>query len=195
MKIGRWQESSSDGRRVASRSGSPLSSKRKEEAMINLKALGAVAITASALSSSAALAQAALSNPDACQAEFANCTGLGTGSTPTGGYRYRQSTPRTAYRQPAAAGATVGGWAIPTPCPARRAGTATGMRMLPATASSAGPAPISRVLTVSGIPANRFIRSEAKSDGLKGRSVSCRRVALVLSGPAWRQAGRRLSAS
>ncbi|WP_422389784.1 hypothetical protein [Bradyrhizobium septentrionale] len=110
MKIGRWQESSSDGRRVASRSGSPLSSKRKEEAMINLKALGAVAITASALSSSAALAQAALSNPDACQAEFANCTGLGTGSTPTGGYRYRQSTPRTAYRQPPAAGATVGGW-------------------------------------------------------------------------------------
>jgi hypothetical protein len=72
--------------------------------MINLKVLGAVVIAASALSSSAALAQAALSNPDACQAEFATCTGLGTGSTPT--YRYR----RTAYRQPAAAGATVGGW-------------------------------------------------------------------------------------
>lgn len=65
--------------------------------MMNL--LGAVVIAASALSSSAALAQAALSNPDECQAEFASCTGLGTGSTPTGSYRQR----RTAYRQPAAA--------------------------------------------------------------------------------------------
>ncbi|MBR0692858.1 hypothetical protein [Bradyrhizobium lablabi] len=74
--------------------------------MTNLKVLGAIVIAASALSSSAALAQAALSNPDACQAEFASCTGLGTGSTPTGGYR------RTAYGRPAAvaAGATVGGW-------------------------------------------------------------------------------------
>jgi hypothetical protein len=76
--------------------------------MTNLKVIGAVVIAASALSSSAALAQAALSNPDACEAEFASCTGLGTGSTPT--YRYRQSTRQTAYRQPAAAGATVGGW-------------------------------------------------------------------------------------
>jgi hypothetical protein len=74
--------------------------------MINLKVLGAVVIAASALSSSAALAQSqwALSNPDACEAEFASCTGLGTGSTPTGRYR------RTAYREPAAAYATVGGW-------------------------------------------------------------------------------------
>ncbi|WP_456622343.1 MULTISPECIES: hypothetical protein [unclassified Bradyrhizobium] len=77
--------------------------------MINLKALGAVVIAASVLSSSAALAQAALSNPDECQAEFASCTGLGTGNTPTG-YRYGQSTRRTAYRQPAAAGTTVGSW-------------------------------------------------------------------------------------
>ncbi|WP_314946401.1 hypothetical protein [Bradyrhizobium cosmicum] len=76
--------------------------------MINLKVLGAAVIAASALSSSAALAQAALSNPDECQAEFANCTGLGTGSTPT--YRYRQSNRRTAYRHPVAAAATVGGW-------------------------------------------------------------------------------------
>src|SRR5438309_2028274 len=76
--------------------------------MINLKVLGAVVIAASALSSSAALAQASLSNPDECQAEFASCTGLGTGSTPTG--VYRQSTRRSAYRQPAAAAATVGGW-------------------------------------------------------------------------------------
>jgi hypothetical protein len=83
--------------------------KRKEEAMISLKVLGVV-VAASALSSSAALAQAALSNPDECQAEFASCTGLGTGSTPTGGYRYRQSARRTAYRQPAAADATVGSW-------------------------------------------------------------------------------------
>ena len=74
--------------------------------MINLKVLGAVVIAASALSSSAALAQAALSNPDACEAEFASCTGLGTGSTPTGGYRYR----RAMYRHPAAASAAVGGW-------------------------------------------------------------------------------------
>ncbi|MDE5446354.1 hypothetical protein GWG65_34340 [Bradyrhizobium sp. CSA207] len=66
----------------------------------------AVVIAASALSSSAALAQAALSNPDECQAEFASCTGLGTGGTPTGVYRYR----RTAYRHPVAAAATVGGW-------------------------------------------------------------------------------------
>jgi hypothetical protein len=84
-------------------------SKRKEQAMMNLKVLGAVVIAASALSSSAALAQAALSNPDECQAEFASCTGLGTGSTPTGGYRYRQSSRRAAYRQPAAS-ATVGDW-------------------------------------------------------------------------------------
>jgi hypothetical protein len=76
--------------------------------MISLKVLGAVVIAASVSSGSAALAQAALSNPDECQAEFASCTGLGTGSTPTG--VYRQSTRRTAYRQPAAAAATVGGW-------------------------------------------------------------------------------------
>jgi hypothetical protein len=78
--------------------------------MINLKVLGAVVVAASAVSSSAALAQAALSNPDECQAEFASCTGLGTGSTPTGGYRYRQSTRRITDRQPAAVGATVGSW-------------------------------------------------------------------------------------
>jgi hypothetical protein len=75
--------------------------------MKNLKVLGAIVIAASALSSSAALAQAALSNPDACQAEFATCTGLGPGGY-TGGQRYRQSSRRTAYRQPVAAGAAVG---------------------------------------------------------------------------------------
>jgi hypothetical protein len=84
--------------------------------MMNLKVLGAVVIAASALSSSAALAQAALSNPDTCEDEFASCTGLGPGGSSTGGYRYRQSSRRTAYRQPAAgaavgtAGAAVGGW-------------------------------------------------------------------------------------
>jgi hypothetical protein len=78
--------------------------------MMNLKVLGALVVAASALSGSAALAQAALSNPDECQAEFASCTGLGTGSTPTTGYRHRQSTRRTAYRQPATAEATVGSW-------------------------------------------------------------------------------------
>ena len=78
--------------------------------MINLKVLGAMLIAASALSSSAASAQAALSNPDMCEAEFASCTGLGTGSTPIPSYRHRQSMRRTAYRQPVAAGGTIGGW-------------------------------------------------------------------------------------
>src|SRR5215468_7360476 len=76
--------------------------------MMNLKVLGAVVIAASTLSSPAALAQASLSNPDECQAEFASCTGLGTGSTPV--YRVRPAIRRTAYRHPAAAAATVGGW-------------------------------------------------------------------------------------
>jgi len=84
--------------------------------MMNPKVLGVVVIAASALSSSAALAQAALSNPDLCEDEFASCTGLGTGGPYTGGYRNRQSPRRTVYRQPAApgavgaAGAAVGGW-------------------------------------------------------------------------------------
>ena len=79
--------------------------------MMNLRVLGATLIVASALSGSAASAQSALSNPDTCEAEFASCTGLGTGATPTAGYRHRQSA-RRAYSQPvaAAAGATVGGW-------------------------------------------------------------------------------------
>ena len=73
--------------------------------MMNLKVLGAVVIAASALSSSGAQAQWALSNPDTCEAEFASCTGLGTGNTPAYGYR------RTVYHRPAAApAATVGGW-------------------------------------------------------------------------------------
>ncbi|MCP1762546.1 hypothetical protein [Bradyrhizobium japonicum] len=76
--------------------------------MINLKIVGAIVVVASALSSSAAQAQWYNSNPDACQAEFASCTGLGTGTTPD--YRYRPSTRRTAYRQPAAPSATVGSW-------------------------------------------------------------------------------------
>jgi hypothetical protein len=75
-------------------------SKRKEQAMINLKVL-AVVVAASALSSSAALAQSALSNPDVCEAEFASCTGLGTGSTPN--YGYRPAVRRAMYQQPAAA--------------------------------------------------------------------------------------------
>jgi hypothetical protein len=78
--------------------------------MINLKVLGAIVISACALSSSAASAQAALNNPDACQAEFASCTGLGTGFTPNHGSRHRQAMRRTAYRQPVAAGVTAGGW-------------------------------------------------------------------------------------
>ena len=71
--------------------------------MMNLRFL-AIVIAASALSSSAALAQAALSNPDVCQAEFASCTGLGTGTTPVTGFR------RVAYQRPAAASTKVGGW-------------------------------------------------------------------------------------
>jgi hypothetical protein len=85
-------------------------SNRKEQAIMNLKVLGAVVVAASALSSSAALAQAALSNPDVCEAEFSSCTGLGTGNTPISGYRYRQSARRVAYHQPAAASAPVGSW-------------------------------------------------------------------------------------
>jgi hypothetical protein len=69
----------------------------------------------------------------------------------------------------AATGATVGSWAIPTPCPARWAGMATGMRMLPATASSAGPAPISGGLTVSGISANRSPALRLNQTAPKGR--------------------------
>jgi hypothetical protein len=76
--------------------------------MIKLKVLGVMLIAASALSSSGASAQAALSNPDMCEAEFASCTGLGTGSTPI--YRHRQSVRRTAHAQPVAAGGTIGGW-------------------------------------------------------------------------------------
>jgi hypothetical protein len=66
-------------------------------------------MAASALSSSAALAQAMLSNPDVCEAEFSSCTGLGTGYTPNYGYRYRHAVRHAAYVQPVAA-ATVGGW-------------------------------------------------------------------------------------
>lgn len=79
--------------------------------MMNLRVLGATVIVASALCGSAASAQSALSNPDTCEAEFASCTGLGTGVTPIAGYRHRQPA-RRAYTQPvaAAAGATVGGW-------------------------------------------------------------------------------------
>ncbi|WP_375788993.1 hypothetical protein ACE10Z_17280 [Bradyrhizobium sp. Pha-3] len=78
---------------------------------MTMKVLGAIVIAASALSSSAALAQAALSNPDLCEDEFSGCTGLGTGSTPTGAPRYRHLNRRTVYHQPApAAGAMVGGW-------------------------------------------------------------------------------------
>lgn len=80
--------------------------------MMSLKVLGTVVIAAAALSSSDALAQAALSNPDVCQAEFANCTGLGTGSTPTGP-RYRQVSRRTASQQPAAVTGPLGGTANP----------------------------------------------------------------------------------
>lgn len=71
--------------------------------MINSKIL-AIMIAASAAPSSVAMAQAALSNPDVCEAEFASCTGLGTGNTPVSGYR------RTAYHRPGAMGATGGGW-------------------------------------------------------------------------------------
>jgi hypothetical protein len=79
--------------------------------MMTLKVLGAVVIAAAALSSSDALAQAALSNPDVCEAEFSSCTGLGTGSTPV--YRYRPSARRVVYHQPAAAVAPVGSLGAP----------------------------------------------------------------------------------
>lgn len=77
--------------------------------MANLTVLGAVVIAASTLSSPA-LAQVA--NPDAYEDEFGNNPNIGPGSPYTGGYRYRQSDRRTAYRQPAtgAAGGAAFGW-------------------------------------------------------------------------------------
>ncbi|WFU71882.1 MULTISPECIES: hypothetical protein [unclassified Bradyrhizobium] len=80
--------------------------------MMNRWILGAAVVAASALFSSAAPAQWAQSNPDLCQAEFANCTGLGTGSTPTGP-RYRQVSRRAAYQQPAPVTGPLGGTAYP----------------------------------------------------------------------------------
>ncbi|MHC2622580.1 hypothetical protein ACVIW2_004612 [Bradyrhizobium huanghuaihaiense] len=81
--------------------------------MMNPRILGAAVVAASALFSSAAPAQWAQSNPDLCQAEFANCTGLGTGSPPTAP-RYRQAARRAAYQQPAPVGApAAGSWGNP----------------------------------------------------------------------------------
>jgi hypothetical protein len=79
--------------------------------MMNLKVLSATVIVASAMSGSVASAQWALTNPDTCEAEFASCTGLGTGTTPTAGYRSRQSA-RHANTHPVAvaSGATASGW-------------------------------------------------------------------------------------
>jgi hypothetical protein len=75
--------------------------------MMNLKVL-AIVISASALSSTAALAQAALSNPDACQAEFSSCTGLGTGTTPVYGHR------RAVYHRPVTSTTSVASWSDST---------------------------------------------------------------------------------
>ncbi len=82
--------------------------------MPNLKLVGAVVIAASALSSPA-LAQAVISNPAACESEFAsaNCENIGPGSPldpRAPGYYHR----RTAYRQPAYVAAGVAGAAIGT---------------------------------------------------------------------------------
>ncbi|MGY8710385.1 hypothetical protein RAD16_32015 [Bradyrhizobium sp. 18BD] len=79
--------------------------------MMSLKVLGAVVIAAAALSSSDALAQAALSNPDVCEAEFSTCTGLGSPTANYGAPGYRQSARRAAHRQ--AAAAPVGSWGAP----------------------------------------------------------------------------------
>jgi hypothetical protein len=87
---------------------------RMEQAMTNLKIVGAAVIAASALSSPA-LAQAIISNPAACESEFAsaNCQNMGARSpySPRStGYYHR----RTAYRQPAAVAAGVAGAAVGT---------------------------------------------------------------------------------
>ncbi|OKO78018.1 hypothetical protein [Bradyrhizobium sp. AS23.2] len=82
--------------------------------MTNLKLVGAAVIAASALSSPA-LAQAVISNPAACETEFAsaNCENIGAGSPldprATGSYHRR-----TAYRQPAYVAAGVTGAALGT---------------------------------------------------------------------------------
>jgi hypothetical protein len=69
-------------------------SKRKEQAMTSLTVLGAVVIAAISLSSSAALAQAALSNPDACEDEFANCSIYAPEKPYAGNHRYRRTADR-----------------------------------------------------------------------------------------------------
>src|SRR3954454_19715100 len=125
--------------------------------MMTLRILGATVIVASALSGSAASAQSTLSSPDMCQAEFASCTGLGTGATPTTGYIDTGNQRGAPIASPSlrqqvlrsADGATL------TPTPARWAGTATGTPMPLAMASFVAPAPISRVLTAFDMSANR----------------------------------------
>jgi hypothetical protein len=94
-------------------------SKRKEQAMINLKLVGAAAIAASALSSPA-LSQAVISNPAACEDQFssANCENIGVGSPygprATGYYHRRTAYRQPAYRQPAYVAAGVAGAAVGT---------------------------------------------------------------------------------
>jgi hypothetical protein len=76
-------------------------SKRKEQAMTNLKILGAVLIAASALcSSSPALAQWYNSNPAASEDEFGDTIGRPLSYGPRTGSYYQRRTP---YRYPAVA--------------------------------------------------------------------------------------------
>lgn len=82
--------------------------------MTNLKLVGAAVVAASALSSPA-LAQAVISNPAACEDQFAsaNCENIGAGSPfdpRAPGYYHR----RAAYRQPGYVAAGVTGAALGT---------------------------------------------------------------------------------
>lgn len=93
---------------------------------------------------------------------------LERGPPPTIGFGHQLGERHIASRQRRTRLSAAG--AIPTPCrpacrTARWAGTAAGVRMLPATASSAGPAPISRVATASSISASRSSALTLNSSG------------------------------
>src|ERR1700744_5323556 len=86
--------------------------------MTNLKFVGAAVIAACAVSSPA-LAQAVISNPGACSAQFAsaNCQNMGAGSPydpRTNGMHRRTAYHNPAYADPAVAAAGVAGAAVGT---------------------------------------------------------------------------------
>lgn len=136
--------------------------------MINLKILGAVVVVASALSSSAVQAQWYNSIRTHAKLNSPAARVLERGPPPTIGFGHQLGERHIASRQRRTRLSATG--AIPTPCrpacrTARWAGRAAGVRMLPVTASSAGPAPISRVATASSISASRSSALTLNSSG------------------------------